>query len=230
MYTAYYVARGDPAYYEATTSIETLRRFWTAPITLITDQLAEKRFSYLGARGPWPSVEYLPLYKNLPDCDPGGRMAKIRLLDFTDKRADWVLYLDADTRVINPIDSLITVMEAGAELAICPSANQGSDLLWHLSADEREQTLLELGNPEPLQLQGGVFAIRRNPRTAELCRVWLEEWQRWRGPDQGALLRALRRVPMPVYLLGPEYNNGSIIQHRFGSACDEQTKTGYRVR
>lgn len=216
MISAFYVARGVPAWHQAVGSIGTLARYLICPTVLMSDQD--------GAGLSAANVELKPLYDLLPDCDPGGRMAKIRLLDFTPPDSTHVLYLDADTRIIGHLPAVYMASKGGFDLAICPSEQQGPELMWHISEAERAQTLIELGDPEPLQLQGGIFLIARNERTVEFCRVWLEEWQRWRGPDQAALLRALHRVPLKLWLLGRAFNGGDVIQHRFGMARDEKTR------
>jgi hypothetical protein len=63
-----------------------------------------------------------------------------------------------------------------------------------------------MGTDELLQLNGGVFAFRRNERMAAVMRGWHDEWQRWGKRDQAALDRVLYSTPVRVYVLGNEWN------------------------
>ena len=69
-----------------------------------------------------------------------------------------------------------------------------------------------------LQLQGGMMFWRKNERTRAFFQAWREEWERWKGQDQAALLRALHRTPLKLWLLSNEWNGGSLIEHRYGAA------------
>lgn len=128
-------------------------------------------------------------------------------------------YLDADTVVRSDIGAAFQVLEGGWDVVIVPSTQQGENLLWHLSHEEREQTMIELGY-DPLQLQGGAFWFANNERVALFFARWREEWLRWKEADQGALLRAMRVGNLKVWLFGHPWNssNGTVVQHRFGEA------------
>ena len=89
--------------------------------------------------------------------------------------------------------------------------------MWHLQDSEAETTLKDLGYL-PLALQCGVMFISRNERTLAFWRTWHEEWMRFMDEDQGAFLRALKRVPLKIWLLGRPFNGGVVIDHRFGMA------------
>lgn len=221
MISAFYVARGRPAFHEACASINSLRQFHDIGVTLLTDHPDEAWRSIV----PITGLMVKSLYECVPDCDPGGRLAKMRLLEFADPAADRVLYLDADTRIISPLplDALLGP-KVGYDLAITPSAAQGADAMWHIGAEERAQTLIELGDPAPLCYNAGVFLMTRNQQTQAFCRAWVDEWWRWQDQDQAAFLRALHRVPLKLWLLGREFNGGQIIAHRFGMAKDEKTR------
>lgn len=130
---------------------------------------------------------------------------------------DHTLYLDADTRVTGDLQPGFDLLADGFDMVIVPSSNQGDDLLWHVSEEEREATFDECGY-NPLQLQAGVFWFARTMRTKAFFQAWREEWLRWQGEDQGAFTRALRRSPLKLWLLGRPFNGGPVIQHHFG-AC-----------
>jgi hypothetical protein len=135
-----------------------------------------------------------------------GRWAKVRL-DLLSPFGD-TLFLDADTRVYADI---------GIGFEIIP---QDGDVLNHLSEMERLYTLTEV--PYPLQLNSGVMWFRKTERVKALFSEWRREWARFKDKDQGALVRALPRCPVKIWLLGRPFNGGAIIGHRFG-ACKKAT-------
>ena len=143
-----------------------------------------------------------------------GRWAKVNL----DRLSPFeqTLYLDADTRVHGDIGAGFEILGDGWDVVICPSTKQGTELLWHIDESERKATLGELR--EPVQLQGGAIFWQRNERTAKLFEEWRREWLRWQGQDQGALVRALHRTPVRLWLLDNDWNGGALIEHRYGAA------------
>jgi lipopolysaccharide biosynthesis glycosyltransferase len=149
--------------------------------------------------------------------NPGrpGRWAKVNL----DKWSpfDQALYLDADTRIHGDLSAGFDALENGFDIAIVPSKWQGRPL-HHLMEDERAVTLAELGDSRPLMYNSGVIYWRRSERTARLFDVWAEEWRRWEQHDQGALMRALERSPVRVWVLGSAFNGGGVVEHLFGRA------------
>jgi len=145
------------------------------------------------------------------------RHSKTTLLKRTE--ADSLLYLDADTLIRQAIDVGFEILADGWDVVMVPSSNQEQDIFWHIAEIERNQTMHELGYA-PLQLQCGVMFIARNARTVKFFDAWHDEWMRYCDEDQAAFLRALKRVPLRVWLLGYPWNGGAIIEHRFG-ACRE---------
>jgi hypothetical protein len=71
---------------------------------------------------------------------------------------------------------------------------------------ECQATFAVMGTEEMVQFNGGVLAFRRNERTAAFFRAWHEEWQRWGKRDQAALLRALWRCPVRLFVVGNQWN------------------------
>ena len=192
-----YIAYGEAARYEAGESIESLRRWHPLlPISVIGEPVA-------GA-------------KRIPfgQCDKGGRWAKVNLYDLSPY--EQTLYIDADTRVHQFLDAGFDMLADGWDMVITASGHQGSDMLWHLDEEDREATLREVG--PMLQLQGGLFWFARNERIKRFFEAWRTEWLRFQGQDQGALLRALYRSPLRVWLLGRPWNGGAVVGHRFGFA------------
>lgn len=143
------------------------------------------------------------------------RYAKVTLLDWTP--FDYTVYLDADTQVYQSIDAGFEMVRDGWDIAIAPSQNQSEhEWLWHCGELDRGHTRGALGY-QALQLQAGVFFVAKNTRTHALWRAWRAEWEMYGNQDQGALLRALQRAPVRMWLLGRAWNGGAVIGHHFGA-------------
>ena len=192
-----YVVYGEKARAEAEMSYRALRQFCDLPVSVIGEKAAQMR--------------HIPLAQQ----DPGGRWGKLNA-DLLSPY-EFTLYLDADTRPRGDLSAGFAVLRDGWDMAITLSTQQDDEAMWHIGVEEREQTCLEWGCV-PAQLQGGVIFFHKNPRTHALFAAWREEWRRWAGQDQAALLRALRRVPAKVWLLGRPYNGGALMAHLFGKA------------
>ena len=140
-----------------------------------------------------------------------GRWAKVNLYSLS--ACEQTCYLDADTIAHEDIAAGFDLLDDGWDLVICPSAG---DWLGHLQHIERDATERELGW-QPLQLQGGVFWFKRSDAIRRFFEAWREEWQRFEDEDQGALLRALYRCPIRVWLMGRPWNGGEVIEHNHGA-------------
>ena len=193
-----YIAYGLNARREAEQSIKSLKQHNDLPVTVIGDRV----------RG---ADEWVPF----DDQNCLGRRAKVHLYALSG--FDQTLYLDADTRVHNDLSAGFQILQDGFDWAICPSTKQGSDALWHVSEEERAATVCSTSG-KSLVLQAGVFFFRKSERSYALFSSWREEWSRWMGQDQAALMRALIRAPTRLWLLGGEWNGGSIVSHRYGMA------------
>lgn len=174
-------------------------------------------------RGQYPVTTVGEVFRGIhfDDQDSRGRWAKLNLDSLSPY--DFTLYLDADTRVKGDLSAGFDLLADGWDMAITASTNQpsrhgpdGGQLLWHACNEERAATFMEVG--EVVQLQAGAFFFARNARVMDFFAVWRNEWQRWHFNDQAALLRALWRVPLKIWLLGRDYNGGALVEHRFGAA------------
>lgn len=143
------------------------------------------------------------------------RLAKLSLLHWSP--FEQTVYLDADTLPYHSVAVGFDILADGFDLVITASASQGDDLLWHVDAEDKTETIVQTVR-DPLQLQAGVFWVARNARTRKLFALWRDEWDKYQNQDQGALLRALYRYPVKVWLLGRAFNGGAVIGHNFG-AC-----------
>lgn len=132
---------------------------------------------------------------------------------------DLTLLLDADTRIKGSLSVGFTTLRQGWDLVAVPSQAR-AEVLWHLSHDDKEATFLGTGLSRPLMLNTGVLFFAATPRVKRFFEAWRLEWLRFKGWDQGAFLRALRRAPAAVWLLGSPFNSagGEVIDHLFGRA------------
>lgn len=182
---------------EATASIRSLRRHHDWPLAIIGDGVEDER------RIDWPDRGY------------PGRWAKVNLLGLSPY--DHTLFLDADTRVRGRLDVGFQALADGWDLVMVPSKPQ-SQPLHSLTEEDRRLTQDEVGDDWPLMLNTGVMWFGRSARMRNLFQRWKEEWLRFKGHDQGALLRALARCPVRLWLLGQAYNGGEVVEHLFGRA------------
>lgn len=90
-------------------------------------------------------------------------------------------------------------------------------MLWHVGAAEKDETLRSWPCA-PLQLQGGVMFFRRSAAVERFFDRWREEWLKHGDQDQAALLRALTRTRLRIWLLGRPWNGGAVVGHLFGRA------------
>jgi hypothetical protein len=153
---------------------------------------------------------------NTGDLVIASRQAKVTLDQWSP--FGQTLYLDADVLVNGDVTVGFDILEAGWEMALAGSQNQDNEVFHHIDQAEREQTFRELGCSEIYQLQGGIIFFRKSAATAKLFEAWRAEWQRYKGQDQAALMRALSKSPLPIWNLGRDWNGGSLIEHRFGWA------------
>lgn len=199
---AVYVAYGEKAQYEAEESIATLREHNPGlSISVVSDQ----QLSGVG-------------HISFDKPGPGARWAKLNL----DLLSPYgcTLYIDADTRIHGSVVTGFDILADGWDLAIAPSHRQGKDCLGHLLPKEKQRTLEALDCEEPLNLQAGVFFFRKSGAVHRFFEMWRTCWGRFEDQDQGALMRALAREPVRVWMLSNEWNGqrGGIVEHRFGAA------------
>lgn len=192
----FYVAYGKPSRECARKAITSWKEHVPdIPVALVSDK---------------PLGEGEDIFIEEDDADIGGRSVKTRIYDLAPVEWEYVLYLDADTEIISSdVTFFFDLLEDGWELVFCinpPKYALAREMLRPDNRDECLETFAQLGSDEILQLNGGVFAFRRNGRTANLMRLWHQEWQRFGARDQAALDRALYANPVRIYTLGQEWN------------------------
>jgi len=192
-----YIAYGKDACREVASSIQSLRDWHRdLPVAVIGEAIE--------------GAQHIPFARR----DRIGRWAKVNL----DLLSRWgqTLYLDADTRIRQPITAGFQMLADGWDLVMTPSRNQGTDWLWHVGEEERRETILSVGI-RAVQLQAGMMFFRQCEAVKHMFAGWRAEWERYQGQDQGALLRAIYQAPLKVWLLGRPWNGGAIVEHRFGA-------------
>lgn len=196
-----FVAYGDPARRELGAALNDLRKVTDLPVAVICDQ-----------KTPYHALQHIHFERR----DKGARWSKLNLDALSP--FDNTLYLDVDTRVMGDIFAGFEILADGYDFVIAPSRMQYSLIFRHIKNEERELTFSELGTSDLLQLQAGVFFFRKSPAVLELFTTWREQWERFEDQDQAALLRALDKTPVKVWLLSYLFNGGELVQHLFGRA------------
>lgn len=190
-----YIVYGDQAKVAADHSLMTLRQHNTRPIHVIGNRELKDStlFEFIGwgAPGRWAKT-------NLDRLSPFSRTC----------------YLDADTIIHSDLSIGFAILRDGWDIVIAPSVNQNERWLDHIESAEKLETLTALGE-KFLQLQAGVIWFDTG-RCKKLFQYWRAEWNRFRDQDQAALLRALYKSPVKVWLLGHPWSNGENIRHLHG--------------
>lgn len=191
----YVVGFGDPARNCALDLLKTCTQF-----------VPEIPVAFCGAK----TLGIEDIFIEQPDRDIGGRIAKLGAYKLTPAEWGAVLYLDADTEIISgDIRLYFELIEDGWEFVIAKDPH----LMDTMHSFRRKGNLLELQKIEAelstlhaLQYNGGVWAFGRSNRIAAFFERWAKEWQKYGNRDQGALIRAMYKDPLKVYLLGNEWN------------------------
>jgi len=194
-----YVAYGETARREAAASIKKLPA--GLPVCVVGEQ---------------PLIGNDLYHVPFSEPGPGARRAKLNMDRLTP--FDFTLYLDADTRPVGDVSPGFDMLADGWELVLAHSGRQGHDVIGNVKAGERLATFEAIGNMEPLGLQAGVIFFRKCETVERLFAAWRDEWETTRDQDQGALLRALARVPARIWILGLPWNSerGEVVKHLFG--------------
>ena len=144
-----------------------------------------------------------------PDKDIGGRTAKLAVDKLAPKQWEYIIYLDADTEVMEPLDFILETLQGGWEFVICKDMHERHWLAKMRRGDneaECDYTEDLVGTDRVMQYNGGMFAYRRNERTRRFFEIWNDEYQKWLGRDQGSLIRALHMQPLRMFVLMNQWN------------------------
>jgi hypothetical protein len=189
---AYVVAFGDPARACAVRLIASIRRHMPGLPVAVAGETA---------------IGIEDVFVAAPDADVGGRRAKLRAYELAPAEWQSVLYLDADTELVAPIDPLFEWVESGWEFVICRDVGET------LHSFQRKNNLRELaelrsrvGSFYAVQLNGGVWAFRRCETMRRFMARWRAEYEVHLQRDQGALIRALWADPVRVLVVEHTWN------------------------
>jgi len=190
----YMVAFGEPSRECAKIAIRTIHANMPGvPVALVSD-------TKLGSED---------IFIQQPDSDIGGRIAKLRAYELAPRQWDYVLYLDADIEVRADVSHYFQLVADGWEFVICKDAHLHDTMKSferRNNQPEYLETISELGTEDALQINGGAWAFRRCKPAQQFFKLWLDEWNKHKGRDQGALIRAMYTAPLRVFWLGNEWN------------------------
>ena len=191
----YVVAFGGPARAQAKLCISSARKFMpNIPVALVSDKPLKAGETH---------------FIQQPDADIGGRIAKLKIYDLAPREWECVLYVDADTEFVASVTNFFDLTGDGWEFAICKDAHRHDtiDALERRNNTlEYRQTVAQIGTVEGLGINGGVWAFRRCDRVRRFFERWRAEWEKYKGRDQPAFLRAMYADPLRVVWLGNEWN------------------------
>jgi hypothetical protein len=124
---------------------------------------------------------------------------------------DTTLFLDNDTIVTRRLDALWPHLDGAplaAALDVHPTVGRAleASLADRLLSEEEAAATRELCGDNASYFNAGVMLWRRGPDADRFFAAWHEEWQRFQGRDQFALVRALARTGTPVAVLPPPFN------------------------
>lgn len=157
------------------------------------------------------------------------RAGRIKPLLYKYSPFDLNLYLDADTRFIQPIHEGFSFL-AKYDLAVTEEKLTLQQLYnkklagWEINLLERDITIDELGgNDQQKFINSGVFFFKKSKKTSALFEDWYCEWLRFQEWDeQLALMRSMNKHPkvkvlkLPVEWNDPFPNEKSYIFHNYG--------------
>lgn len=215
----YYVAYGSPAMHCAYGAITSFKKHLPdIPVAVASEEPRRDHPAYMSMSDEdfdeaqsifLEMVGLADVMIRHPDEDIGGRLAKVRIYDLAPPEWSYIAYLDADTEILTGETFLWRIVESGWDLAICKNPQRfhiASMMRRSDNGDECDITFRTLGSDQVMQLNGGVFSFQRNDATKDFFHAWETEWRRWGKRDQGALLRALWKHPLKLYVLGNEWN------------------------
>jgi len=190
----YCVAFGKPAVTCVKTLISSFRKFMPGiPIMLVSNKKVA-------------GVDHMVI---CDEKDIGARVHKLSAYEITPPEWEYVLYMDADTEVMEDISSLYKILVDGWEALICKDMAKYHTARMMIRPDNKEEfehTMETIGCADVFQYNGGIFAFRRTNGVRDLFKCWQKEWDMYAGRDQGALLRALYRHPIKLFLLTNHWN------------------------
>lgn len=226
----YVAAFGTPARACASELIYSLRKFMPGlPVAVASEE-------------PLPEADY---HIAVDEPGPGARLAKLQIYDLAPKEWRYVLYMDADTEITEPIDHLFWCLEQGWEAVfvkevthnhrhIAPGRGVGVTTELNDYNLTLDAILQPEGNKAWLSLGGGIISFKRCAAAKRLFDRWFWEYcysAQWPADykrDQPSLLRAWFAVKIKALVLGSEWNSFTHWQHE--NRCNIIRHHGGRAR
>lgn len=188
-----YLAMGEEHMRLTTLSISFLRRFgYSGPIRVVTDAK------------DWPiadhDFEIVPIGSVGPRCAPRFYKTQINRFGFPA-----TLFLDADMLPIAPVDPIWDDLRL-AELCVSlelPRVRNFIEYYWQGAEPMRPELtyMIQSGLAEHPFFNSGLILFRQSPVVDQLFEIWHEEWRRFGGRDQCALVRAVARTGITLHTL-----------------------------
>ncbi|ADP84974.1 glycosyltransferase family 2 protein [Pseudofrankia inefficax] len=213
-----YLALGESYANLVTDSARTLRLHgYDGPVRVITDA---------------PSHELVDL-----ECEtlvvgslPGGFASRFHKTQLNRWSFERTLFLDADTIVISSIDEVWELL-AGRDMAMAPDMHSSvADVIARSVNDPSRrapeyQLMQELGLSDRRYYNSGVMLWDQNGRVSRMFNRWHQEWNRFGGEDQLALVRAIAATGTKVSTLDSAWNR----RPKAFSSIDEARGAGVRI-
>lgn len=191
----YCVAFGEPSRKCATRLIKSLKEYMPdTPVMLVSTEPLNAGETHFAKR---------------EDKDVGGRWAKLAIDQLAPPEWEYILYLDADTEAMEPVDFFFDLLADGWEFVICKDMADRHFLAQMNRGDnvpECKFTNELIGTDRVMVYNGGVFAYRRCEATKKFFAGWNVEYDKWCGRDQGALLRSFYTNQLRTFVLLNQWN------------------------
>jgi len=163
------------------------------------------------------------------DDHVGARLARFDMVNLSP--FEKTCYLDADTSVIASLEPGFHLLDA-FDLALAVDGKYTVHYVAQLTnrspfhRDEVRATVSDVGTPMVTLHNCGMMFFKPTDVVKRLFATWREEWERFRGRDQLAFVRALNRNPVRMMTLPHHWNTGyapkaEVILHNWGEARRE---------
>lgn len=213
-----YLALGESYASLVTDSARTLRLHgYDGPVRVVTDA---------------PSHELVDL-----ECEtlvvgslPGGFASRFHKTQLNRWAFERTLFLDADTIIISSIEEVWELL-AGRDMAMAPDMHSSvADVIARSVNDPSRrapeyQLMQELGLIDRRYYNSGVMLWDQNGRVSRMFNRWHQEWNRFGGEDQLALVRAIAATGTKVATLDSAWNR----RPKAFSSVDEARGAGVRI-
>ena len=182
-------------------------------INSINQFMPDIQVMVVGDRKP----EGVDFFKQLPDLDIGARLAKLSIYDTIPRGWKYVIYLDADTLLKEPIYFMFEALKQGWEMVFTKNPGTGmiKDFLKRKSGmEEYQYTVSHVGTENAMILNGGVWGFRKCASVKRFFNEWKDEFCKFKMErDQPGLIRAFNNVKLKALLLGNEWNSFTRYKH-----------------